>query len=160
VRANAFLHGMVGGRSCATLPAAQMSLPYAVATQIVFRANGLLAYTEGRRRDPKLLRMIERVHVVIDPTVVSSAKSSVTFQLTDGSTIDEPTAIPLGAPENPVDDKTLMIKFEELAGLVAGTEECTELAAAVLDLNGRKDMRGLLPLLRGSRHGAATMGSQ
>jgi hypothetical protein len=47
-----------------------------------------------------------------------------------------------------------------LAGLVVGTQECTELAAAVLDLNGRKDMRGLLPLLRGSRHGAATMGSQ
>jgi 2-methylcitrate dehydratase PrpD len=142
---------MVGGRDCATLPAAQMSLPYAVATQILFRANGLSAYTEGRRGDPKLLRMIERIHVVIDPTVVSSAKSSVTFALTDGSSIDEPTAVPLGAPENPVDDKTLMIKFEELAGLVAGTEQCTELAAAVLNLNRRKDMRSLLPLLRGNQ---------
>src|SRR5262245_24926575 len=160
VRANAFLNGMVGGRDCATLPAAQMSLPYAVATQILFRGNGLSAYTEARRRDPKLLRMIERIHVVIDPTVVSSAKSSVTFALSDGSSIDEPTAVPLGAPENPVDDKTLMLKFEELAGLVAGTAQCTELAAAVFDLNRRKDMRSLLPLLRGSRDAAATIGSQ
>src|SRR5262245_31656345 len=56
VRVNAFLHGMVGGRSCVTLPSAQIDLPYAVATQIVFRSNGLLAYTEERRRDPKLLR--------------------------------------------------------------------------------------------------------
>src|SRR5258705_5557056 len=112
-----------------------MSLPYAVASALVFRANGLLAYTEERRRDPKLLAMIGRVHVVIDPTVVSSAGSSVTFQLRDGSSIEEPTAIPLGAPQNPVDDKALMIKFEELAGLVARTEDCTELAATVLDLH-------------------------
>jgi 2-methylcitrate dehydratase PrpD len=157
VRANAFLHAMVGGRDCATLPAAQMSLPYAVASALVFRANGLLAYTEERRRDPRLLAMIGRVHVVIDPTVVSSAGSSVTFQLRDGSSIEEPTAIPLGAPQNPLDDTALMMKFEELAGLVARTEYCTELAATVLDLNGRQDVRSLLPLLRGSRNGASSV---
>ncbi|RPI41155.1 MAG: MmgE/PrpD family protein, partial [Hyphomicrobiaceae bacterium] len=157
VRANAFLHGMVGGHDCATLPAAQMSLSYAVAAALVFRANGLLAYSEERRRDPQLLTMIGRVHVVIDPTVVSSAQSSVTFQLSDGSCIEEPTAIPLGAPQNPVDDQALLMKFEELAGLVARTEDCAELAATVLDLNGRQEVRSLLPLLRGSRNGAASI---
>jgi 2-methylcitrate dehydratase PrpD len=157
VRANAFLHRMVGGRDCATLPAAQMSLPYAVAAALVFRANGLLAYTEERRRDPRLLAMIGRVHVAIDPTVVSSAGSSVTFQLSDGSSIEEPTAVPLGAPENPVDDTALIMKFEELAGLVARPEDCAALAAAVLDLDGRHDVRSLLPLLRGSRKGAAAV---
>ena len=100
--------------------------------------------------------MIERVHVVIDPTVVSSARSSVTFHLSDGSSIEEPTAIPLGAPQNPLDDQALLMKFEELAGLVARTEDCTELAAAVLDLNGSQDVRSLLPLLRGSRNKATS----
>lgn len=154
VRTNAFLNGMVGGRDCATLPAAQMSLPYAVAAAVVFRANGLSAYTPERRRDPKLLAMIERVTMVIDPTVVSSAKSSVAVQLRDGTSIEEPTAIARGAPENPVDDPALMAKFEELAKLVVGAEECAELRAALMDLDRAEDARTLLPLLRSSRGSA------
>lgn len=154
VRVNAFLDGMVGGRDCASLPAAQMSLPYAVAATLVFGTNGLSAYTEERRRDSKLLAMIERVHMVIDPTVISSAQSSVTLGLRDSSSIEEPTAIPLGAPENPVDDATLIAKFEELAGLVLGTNEYTRLSTDVFDLNDRKDVRELLPLLQQSRDGA------
>ena len=160
VRVNAFLNGMVGGRDCAALPAAQMSLPYALAAAIVFRANGLLAYAEERRADPKLLAMIERIHLVIDPMVVSSAKSSLTVQTKDGRTIEEPTAIPLGAAENPLDDRALLAKFAELAGLVLGTRQCAELGAAVLDLNGRQDVRRLLPLLRRSRNDASAIGGQ
>jgi len=158
VRSNAFLNGMVGGHDCRTLPAAQMSLPYAVATALVFQANGLLAYTEERRRDPKLLAMIERVHMVIDPTVVSSANSSLTLQLKDGSTIEEPTTIAWGAAENPVDDKSLLCKFAELAGLVVAAAEQSELAAAVLDLDRRPDVGTLLPLLRASRDAAPAGG--
>jgi 2-methylcitrate dehydratase PrpD len=104
VRVNEFLNGMVGGRECPTLTAAQMSLPYAVAAAIVFRTNGLPAYTAERRRDPALLAMLKRVEMVIDPTVTSSARSSVTFRLTDASTIEELTCTPLGAPENPISD--------------------------------------------------------
>src|SRR5215510_557822 len=153
VRVNQFLNGMVGGRDCATLPAAQMSLPYAVAAALVFRANGLLAYTEQRRRDPKLLAMIERIQIVTDPTVVSSAASSLTLQLHDGSSIEEPTAIALGAPENPVDDRALLAKFEELAGLIVTTQARTELGAAVLDLSAKTEVRTLFPLLRGHHSG-------
>ena len=154
VRVNQFLNGMVGGRDCATLPAAQMSLPYAVAAALVFRANGLLAYTEARRRDPKLLAMIERVQMVTDPTVVSSAASSLTLQLHDGSSIEEPTAIALGAPENPVDDRALLAKFEELAGFVVTPEARAELSEAVLDLSAKTEVRTLIPLLRGCQNGA------
>src|SRR5262249_40730444 len=109
-----------------------------------------------RRRDPKLLAMIERVTMVIDPAVVSSANSSVTVHLKNGIAIEEPTAIPLGAPENPVDDKALMAKFEELAGLVVGAEECAKLAAALVTLDRTADMRALLPLLQLSRSDAVS----
>jgi len=156
VRANAFLYGMVGGRDCATLPAAQMSLPYAVAAAIVFGANGLSAYSEERRRDPGLLAMIARVTMVLDPTVASSAKSSVTVHLKDGAVIEEQTAVPLGAPENPVDDTALMAKFEELARLVVGAQQSAELAAALLALDRMQDMRALPPLLQPSRADAAS----
>jgi 2-methylcitrate dehydratase PrpD len=126
-----------------------MSLPYAVAAAIVFRANGLSAYAAERRRDPELLAMIERVTMVIDRSVVSSAQSSLSFHLRNGTAIEEPTAIPLGAPENPVDDKALMSKFVELAGLVVGSEECAKLGAALIALDRANDMRALVPLLRG-----------
>ena len=155
VRANAFLNGMVGGYDCATLPAAQMSLPYAVAAAIVFRANGLSAYAAERRHDPELLAMIERVTIVIDPSVVSSAQSSLSLHLRNGTAIEEPTAIPLGAPENPVDDRALMCKFVELAGLVVGGEECAKLGAALIALDHANDMRALLPLLQPSHSGVS-----
>lgn len=43
VRANDFLIGMVGGSDVATMPAAQMSLPYAVSARLVFGSAGLSA---------------------------------------------------------------------------------------------------------------------
>jgi 2-methylcitrate dehydratase PrpD len=150
VRANEFLNGMVGGRDCSTLPAAQMSLPYAVAAAIVLGANGLSAYTAERRGDPALLAMVERVEMVIDPTVRASAQSSLTFHLTDGTAIEEPTRIPLGAPENPVDDTALLAKFDELAGLVIGAEHRARLREALMSLDELEDARALLPLLQGS----------
>ncbi len=151
VRANSFLNGMVGGRDCATLPAAQMSLPYAVAAAIVFGTNGLSAYSDERRRDPALLAMIERTRIEIDETVQSSAQSAVTFHLRDGTTIEEATAIPLGAPENPVDDAGLVAKFDELAGLVLGTAESGRLGRMLLALDKEKDARAMLSLLPRSR---------
>jgi 2-methylcitrate dehydratase PrpD len=150
VRANAFLNGMVGGRECATLPAAQMSLPYAVAAAIVLGTNGLSAYTAERRRDPALLGMLGRVQMVIDQSVESSARSSLTFHLRDGRALEEATAIPLGAPQNPLDDAGLIAKFDELAGLVLDADVCKRLSTALLGLNKIEDARELLPLMQQS----------
>lgn len=148
VRANSFLAGMVGGRNVDVLPAAQMSLPYAAAARTVFGTAGLSAYAESSRRDPAVLAMLDRVFIEVDETVVASDQSSVTFELTDGSRIEEPTTIALGAPENPLDDAGLIAKFEELAGRALNAPSVGRLAEATLALDEMADARDLVELLR------------
>ena len=147
VRINTFLNGMVGGREATTMAAAQMSLPYAVSARIVTGTAGLSAYSEARRKDPTIRAMIDRVAMDLDETVVASDRSSVAFVLKDGTRIEEPTAIPLGSPENPVSDGQLMAKFDELAGLVLPESRRRDLAARVLRLETEKDARGVAALL-------------
>lgn len=148
VRANTFLAGMVGGRNVDTLPAAQMSLPYAVSARVVFGAAGLTSYGAERRRDPAVRAMLDRVDIALDETVMSSHTSSVTLVLKDGRHIEEPTTIPLGAPENPVSDAALIAKFEELGGLVLDPSAVGRVCDSTLTLEEMPDARALVRLLR------------
>lgn len=146
-RLSPFLAGMVGGRDADTLPAAQMSLPFAVAARIVFGTAGLSAYTAERRADERVRALVERVSIEIDETVEGSDRTSVAIVTRDGERIEEPTTTALGAPENPVLDADLRAKFDELAGCVLPAERSRTLAEAVMSLDSMPDARSLLPLL-------------
>ena len=147
VRINSFLNGMVGGKEAATMPAAQMSLPYAVSARIVTGSASLSAYSEARRKDPAIRAMIERVTMDLDETVPSSDKSSVAFVLKDGRRVEEPTRIALGSPENPLSDAGLIAKFDELAGLVLAPDRRKALADRVMTLETEGDARAVARLL-------------
>jgi 2-methylcitrate dehydratase PrpD len=149
-RLSPFLAGMVGGRDASSLPAAQMSLPYAIAARILYGSAGLSAYTHERRSDPRLIGLIERVAIDVDETVAGSDRASVTLVLRDGSRITEPTAIPLGAPENPLDDNALLAKFDELAAYSLPASRAGTLADLAMHLDGAPDAHALLDLLRTS----------
>jgi 2-methylcitrate dehydratase PrpD len=138
---------MVGGRKIDVLAAAQMSLPYAAAARIVLGTAGLSAYAESRRSDPALRAMLDRVFIDIDDSVRASDESTVTFVLSDGTRIEEPTTIALGAPENPISDAGLIAKFEELAELVLDPIAVHRIIDATLALDELRDLRDLLALL-------------
>ena len=147
VRANDFLAGMVGGRDVATLPAAQMSLPYAVSARLVLGSAGLSSYSEACRSDARVLAMLERVVVVRDPGVQGSDRSSVAIHLRDGRRLEEATRTPLGAPTNPLADADLLAKFRELAGMALAPHEAEALASRVLELDGCPDAGILASML-------------
>ncbi len=147
VRANDFLAGMVGGRDIATLPAAQMSLPYAVSARLVLGSAGLSSYSEASRSDARVLAMLDRVIVVRDPSVPGSDRSSVTIRLRDGRRVEEATRTPLGAPSNPLADADLLAKFRELAGMALSPREADALEARILGLDACPDARVLASML-------------
>jgi 2-methylcitrate dehydratase PrpD len=147
-RLSPFLAGMVGGRDATSLPAAQMSLPYAIAARILFGTAGLSAYTAERRADERLRGLIERVAIDIDETVASSDRASVTVATRDGRRIDEPTATALGAPDNLLADRELVAKFEELAAYTLPASQVCELGAFALGFDGVSDVGALRSLLR------------
>jgi 2-methylcitrate dehydratase PrpD len=147
-RLSPFLAGMVGGRDATSLPAAQMSLPYAIAARILFGTAGLSAYTAERRADGRLRGLIERVAIDIDETVASSDRASVTVATRDGRRIEEPTATALGAPDNLLADRELVAKFEELAAYTLPASQVRELGAFALGLDSVPDVGALRSLLR------------
>lgn len=143
VRGNDFLVGMVGGKDVSTLPAAQMSLPFAVSARIAFGSAGLSSYSEARRADPRLRALLDRVGMVRDQSIPRSDASVVTVVLRDGRRVDEPTATPLGAPANPLGDDALLAKFHELAGLALPADAARVLAARTMSIEDCTDARAL-----------------
>lgn len=147
-RLSPFLAGMVGGRDASSLPAAQMSLPYAVAARIAFGTAGLPTYAPERRADPRQRALVDRVVVVVDEGVTASDRAAVTVVLRDGTRLEEATATALGAPSNPSDEPRLIRKFDELVGLVLPRTQVRCLAEACLALDEVTDMGSLVSLLR------------
>lgn len=146
-RLNGFLDGMVGGRDIATLPAAQMSLPYAVAARLCFGSAGLSAYARECREAPELAALLAKIEIVTDETVTASWQSSLIVETSDGRRIEEPTTIPLGAPDNPVSLEQLREKFDGLAALVLPRSQADALAQAMLSLDTLDDAAALPRLL-------------
>jgi hypothetical protein len=66
----------------------------------------------------------------------------------DGERIEEPTKTALGAPENPLSDRDLLAKFDELARYSLDPAQARELAEMTLALDGMRDARSLLPVVR------------
>lgn len=147
VRGNDFLLGMVGGKDVSTLPAAQMSLPFAVSARIAYGSAGLSSYDEAKRADPLLRALLARVSLVRDPSVPRSDQSVVSVVLRDGRCLDEPTTTPLGAPANPIGDDALLAKFHELAAHALQPAEAEALAARTLSLEACADARTLARML-------------
>lgn len=147
IRLNSFLIGMVGGRDISTLPAAQMSLPYGVAAQLCLGMAGLDAYAAEVRATPELRAMLARVEIVADETVTASWESTLRFEFIDGRVIEEPTRLPLGAPENPLPPERLRAKFDSLARRALSPERADELAEKILALTKSADARSLVQAL-------------
>ena len=147
VRLNAFLAGMVGGLDVSTLPAAQMSLPYAVSARICLGQANLQAYSLENRQSKHLASMISRVVIEIDEAVQASFESDVSIVTTDQRVLKEPTRIPLGAPTNPLNKNALLEKFTTLARYALPEQQVQRLASLLQTLDRLEDSRELLRLL-------------
>jgi 2-methylcitrate dehydratase PrpD len=146
-RMSPFLHGMCGGRDVTLMPAAQMSLPYAVAARMAFGGAGLSAYAEERRRDPALHRAMAKVVLSTDDRMAPNDEPYITMVLADGRKLEGRVTVALGAPSNPLGDEALLAKFKELAGMVLSPAKVRELADTVLALESLSDCRSLPALL-------------
>ncbi len=146
-RLNGFLEGMVGGCDISTLPAAQMSLPYAVAARLCFGTAGLSAYGEEQRNAPDLLGTLAKITILRDESVTASWASSLLVETVDGRRFEEATTTPLGAPENPVSLAQLREKFDGLAALVLPRGQADALAETMLGLERLDDVGVLQRLL-------------
>ena len=147
VRLSPFLNGMCGGRDIRSLPAAQMSLPYAVAVRIALGHANLSAYAASWRKDETLRAMMDRVSLQVDAGMEPDAEPAVAIRTAAGRRFEAQVTAPLGAPDNPLSDAALTAKFMELAGLTLPQEVSARLRDTVMRLEVIQDARDLQTLI-------------
>jgi hypothetical protein len=71
----------------------------------------------------------------------------VTLLTRDGARIEEPTTTARGAPENPIGDRDVLAKFDELAGSTLAPSQARELAGLTLALDNLQRTQALLDIV-------------
>jgi 2-methylcitrate dehydratase PrpD len=87
---------------------AQFALPFLIANGLLYGRVGIVEV--ARFDDPAVLTLAARIHG--EP---GDPKTSITVRRADGHTASQLTAIPLGAPENPLSEALRIAKFRDCA---------------------------------------------
>ena len=151
VRLSPFLSDMCGSQDVATLPFAQMSLPYALAARLALGHAGLSAYAASERQNPLLLAAMNLVNLIVDPSIGANDEPFVRVVARDGRSDELRVPAALGSPANPVTDEAYFKKIRNLATMTLD-EACTErLIDGVLGLWEQKDARWLNDAVRSNQ---------
>ena len=138
-----FLQDMCGGQGINTLPAAQMSLRYALAARLVHGHCRLEAYDDEKRRHPRIAYWMSRIRLEVDPLLSEDGEPVVSVQTVDGRQASLCVEVPLGAPGNPLSDVLLAEKFFSLATRVMPREQAQALFEQLCRLDALESVRSL-----------------
>jgi 2-methylcitrate dehydratase PrpD len=127
----------------------KFSIPFCMAIGILERKAGIAQFTDRKVREPKVVELMKRVTLVVDPELEAlgydQVRSRVRVKLKDGKTVEARADVAKGHPLKPMTWADLGEKFRDCARLVlsrAATEEAIELVANL------DKMRSILPLIR------------
>jgi 2-methylcitrate dehydratase PrpD len=99
--------------------AAKFSIPFCVATALVYQQVGLSAFTPDRLEDPKIKEVMKRISLGRDPELgkVYPERWPAVVEITtkDGQTHAARIDFPRGDPKNPMTREELEAKFNSLA---------------------------------------------
>lgn len=130
--------------------AAKFSIPYAVAATVLNPEMTARVLHEPDLEDPRLLDLMSRVEVVLDPELDAQYPDArpavVNVDLADGRRLEMRKDMPRGDAANPLSPAELSAKFLDLAGPVLGSgraQRVSELALQAADLD---DVRTLTEL--------------
>jgi 2-methylcitrate dehydratase PrpD len=130
---------VAGNRHPQTAAEARFSLPYVVATALLYGSVRLAAFTPERLRDPAIRALMERIELAVDPELDASfpgqRAARVAIRTGDGQSVQYYQPNRKGDPEEPLRDEDLDGKFDELAGPVLGEAKARELLARLWRLD-------------------------
>jgi 2-methylcitrate dehydratase PrpD len=138
-----FLQDMCGGQDVSTLPAAQMSLRYALAARLLHGHCRLEAYDDEQRRHPRIAHWMSRIRLEVDPQLSEDGEPMVSVRTVDGRQASLCVEVPLGAPGNPLSDAALEEKFFSLAERVIPLQQAKELLEQLWRLEELESVRAL-----------------
>ena len=138
-----FLQDMCGGQDVSTLPAAQMSLRYALAARLAHGHCQLQAYDDEQRGHPRIAHWMSRIRLEVDPQLSEDGEPVVSVRTVDGRQASLCVEVPLGAPGNPLSDGALEEKFFSLAGRVMPRQQASQLLEQLWHLDSLSAVESL-----------------
>lgn len=145
---NPLVYGMCGGYATEPINAAQLSIPYSVAVDMVLGNASLPSFAAKNRRDRRILDFMKRIEFIVDKSQADDEEPQVEVRLKTGESFREHVQWPLGAPQNPVTDEALLTKFKSVAGMTFRREAVDEIADLLMKLPEIEDVNArLIPLL-------------
>ena len=141
-----------------TTEEAQYSLPFPVATAIVY---GKLAPTDisgAALSEPGVLAMSERVRLIeakdLNARFPAERYARARFRLADGAVLESDAIPARGDPERPLSDAEITEKFHELADEPLGRREAESLLETIVNLNKQDDVSDLLARVLSAQRGS------
>ncbi|MFC1871536.1 MmgE/PrpD family protein [Chloroflexota bacterium] len=137
-----------------TVPAAQFSIPYVVATAVVYRDLSLANFTDEAIKDSRVIEIAGKVRAVIEPEftalISSQAPVLVEIKTTSGKVGPVRAEHPKGSPENPLTLDECVDKFRkclEFSVKPLPRENTEEVIDLVKGLEAVKDISTIVRLL-------------
>ncbi len=134
------------------LTAAQLNLPFCVATLLIEGDVFVDEFTPDCVADPARIALARKVKVVHDPAITALGaayrhKTRVEIHFRDGSVETETREAPRGSEHSFASTDDIARKFRKLAEPVMG-KQADAIVATVMDLDNLPDSRALIDLLR------------
>ncbi|MEJ1181367.1 MULTISPECIES: MmgE/PrpD family protein [unclassified Pseudarthrobacter] len=147
VHTSALIADMCGKADVSSLVSAQLSMQFALATALLHGGVGLAEVAEQGRTDPRILELMERIHLVVDPQQQGgSAEPRIEVQ-TESGTIIVQAVRAKGASTNRLSDDETISKFMGLATTRLPETAALSVVENVMELESSHDIGPLLRLL-------------
>jgi len=136
----------------AGMTAAQLNLPFCVATLLIEGDCFVDQFKPGVERDPQRMALAERVEVIADPQITARGAKHrhavrVAVHLKGGQKVERAEEAPRGSEQRFASDSEVVGKFEKLAARALPARRIGELRDAVLKLEELRDAAQLARLL-------------
>jgi 2-methylcitrate dehydratase PrpD len=134
----------------------KFSMGYLISRALIDGKLLLDAFTDEAVRDAKVLALVEKVEMKVDPSLPSSQSAdgsrpaTVTIRLKDGQTHKLNQRYPKGSPQLPMTTGELQDKIRACARGVIGAAACEKAISYVSTLETMANIKPLVERLRGS----------
>ena len=136
---------VAGNFNPTTAAEARFSVPFVVATALLYGSVRLAAFTSQRLKDPKIRELMARIELSVDPELDAAfpgkRAARITLETYDGQKSDffQPTR--KGDPEHPLSDTELSDKFLELVQPVLGDSKAQSLLQRLWTLESAENLQ-------------------
>ncbi|MCR4443247.1 MAG: MmgE/PrpD family protein [Peptococcaceae bacterium] len=146
------------GKQFPTNPSeAKFSIPYCVASAILYRRCSFTEFSPEKLRDRKINALLKKTRLVIDEEIeknyAQGYASIVEIATVKGEKFSERTDFAKGDPENPVSVDEIEDKFRYLAGTVLASKQVETIIETVRHLEEVTDINELIPLFCKNKEG-------